>query len=285
MTQKHLLRSHIGRSCLCVLLLVTLSACSWMFHEAHRQHSSSSSMVQFLYPEGESPDHTADAPPRLELPLRIGIAFVPPRSSRGYVIGEAEQLKLLSLVKAQFEGEDYVKSIQVIPSTYLQGASGFHALEQAGALFGLDVFALVSWDQRVLSSDTPASVFYWTIVGAYVIPGTKNSVNVLLDTAVFDIKTRKLLLRAPGISQATDSSTAVEAGRVTQSIREQAYLEAASLMTANLGAEVDRFGKRIKEEGVAEITYASDYKGSFSPSLLLFGSLLGVLALVRRRGT
>ena len=126
-------------------------------------------------------------------------------------------------------------------------------------------------------------MLYWTIVGAYVIPGTRNSVNTLLDTAVFDIKTHKLLLRAPGVSQVTDSSTAVEAGRVTLTIREDSFVDATNQMAKNLEAEVELFGKRIKEDGVAEITYASDYKGAFSPLLLLFGSLLGLIALVRRR--
>ena len=274
--------STVKASLLCFFLIAALSGCSAMFYDAYPKRSSSS-MVQFLYPDGELPDNRIDALPRLELPLRIGIAFVPPRSSYGYSIADAEQVQLLNLVKEQFEGEDYVESIDVIPSAYLQGASGFQALEQAGGMFDLDVFALVSWNQVVLSSDTPASVLYWTIVGAYVIPGTRNSVNTLLDTAVFDIKTHKLLLRAPGVSQVTDSSTAVEAGRVTLTIREDSFVDATNQMAKNLEAEVELFGKRIKEDGVAEITYASDYKGAFSPLLLLFGSLLGLIALVRRR--
>ncbi len=240
-------------------------------------------MVEFLYPDGELPSNEIGALPRLELPLRIGIAFVPPTSNYGDSISQAEQLQLLNIVKGQFEGADYVKSIEVIPSAYLQGGSGFQALEQAGGLFNLDVFALVSWNQVVLSSDTAASVLYWTIVGAYVIPGTKNSVNTLLDTAVFDLKTRQLLLRAPGVNQATDSSTAVEAGRVTMSIREESFVDAANQMAANLEVEVERFGERVKEEGVAEITYASDYKGGFSPLLLLFGALFAGFAITRRR--
>lgn len=269
-------------SLLCILLLAAFSGCSAMFHGAYTERSSSS-MVEFLHPDGALPDSAMDAPPQLELPLRIGVAFVPPRSSHGYSIGDAEQLELLNMVKAQFEGEDYVESIEVIPSTYLQGANGFSALEQAGELFGLDVFALVSWNQVVLSSDTPASVLYWTIVGAYLIPGTKNSVNTLLDAAVFDIKTRKLLLRAPGVSQVADSSTAVAAGRVTRTIRERSFAEAADQMATHLATEVERFGKRVQAEGVAEISYAANYKGSFSPLLLLLGGLLTAFALIRHR--
>ena len=264
-----------------VFMLLTLAGCSALFHSNIAKRSSSS-MVQFLYPDGTVPDQGVGDLPRLELPLRIGIAFVPPTSSYGYSISESEQVQLLEIVKEQFADEDYVQTIEVIPSSYIQGQNGFEALQQAGSLFDLDVFALVSWNQVVLSSDTPASVLYWTIVGAYVIPGTKNSVNTLLDTAVFDLKTRRLLLRAPGVSQVTDSSTAVDAGRVTVSIREESFVDAANQMATNLEAEVERFGERVKEEGVAEISYASNYEGGFSLMLLLFGVMFAGYVLIRR---
>ena len=271
----------VNRRWLCVVLLFALAGCAGLFNTADR--SSSSSMVEFLYPEGELPENVLDTLPQLELPLRIGIAFVPPKASFGYSIEGGQQVQLLNVVKEQFEGEDYVESIQVIPSTYLRGMTGFSALEQVGHMHGLDVIALVSWNQVVLSSERAASVLYWTIVGAYFIKGTENSVNTLLDTAVFDLKSRKLLLRAPGVSQVAESSTVIETGRVTRAIREKSFVEAANQMAANLKTEVELFGKRVQEEGVAEVTYASNYRGSYSPLMLLFGVLLATVALVKRR--
>ena len=270
------------RVCLSLTAGFLLAGCNGFFYSTSPQ-SNSSSMVQFLYPDGERPENEVTTLPSLELPLRIGIAFVPPTSSFGYTVSQAEQVNLLNMVKAEFEKEDYVASIEVLSSDYLQGMSGFQALEQIGDLLDLDVFALVSWNQVVMSSDTPASLLYWTIIGAYTIPGTRNSVNTLLDVAIFDLESRKLLLRAPGISGATDTSTAINAGRVTASIRDASFKSAARQMSENLATEVERFGERVKDEGVAEITYASNYRGSFSPLLILFGLCLMGAHLMRRR--
>ena len=270
------------RVCLSLTAGFLLAGCNGFFYSTSPQ-SNSSSMVQFLYPDGERPENEVTALPSLQLPLRIGIAFVPPTSSFGYTVSQAEQVNLLNMVKAEFEKEDYVASIEVLSSDYLQGMSGFQALEQIGDLLDLDVFALVSWNQVVMSSDTPASLLYWTIIGAYTIPGTRNSVNTLLDVAIFDLESRKLLLRAPGISGATDTSTAINAGRVTASIRDASFKSAARQMSENLATEVERFGERVKDEGVAEITYASNYRGSFSPLLILFGLCLMGAHLMRRR--
>ncbi|MCY4200660.1 MAG: rhombotarget lipoprotein [Gammaproteobacteria bacterium] len=281
-TSKNIRKTTCSKLCLSLLCTLSLAGCSAFFYSPPPM-TNSSSMVEFLYPDGQRPENEVTMPPTLELPLRIGIAFVPPKSSWGSTVSHAEQIDLLNIVKQQFENEDYVETIEVLSSSYLQGVSGFQALEQIGSLLDLDVFALVSWNQVVTSDDTPASLLYWTIIGAYTIPGTRNSVNTLLDVAVFDLKSRKLLLRAPGVSSATDTSTAISAGRVTKSIRDQSLTSATNQMAENLAFEVERFSERVKEEGVAEITYGSNYQGSFSPLLVFFGMFLAGVHLVRRR--
>jgi len=44
---------------------------------AQPRRGTSSSLVDFLYPAGETPPPLTDAVPRLNLPLRVGLAFVP----------------------------------------------------------------------------------------------------------------------------------------------------------------------------------------------------------------
>ena len=281
-TRKNTSKNKYSKLCLGLLCTLSLAGCSAFFYSPPPM-TNSSSMVEFLYPDGQRPENEVTMPPTLELPLRIGIAFVPPKSSWGSTVSHAEQIDLLNIVKQQFENEDYVETIEVLSSSYLQGVSGFQALEQIGSLLDLDVFALVSWNQVVTSDETSAALLYWTIIGAYTIPGTRNSVNTLLDVAVFDLRSRKLLLRAPGVSSATDTSTAIAAGRVTESIRDESLKSATEQMAQNLAGEVQRFNERVKEEGVAEITYAPDYQGSFSPFLVFFGILLVGAHLVRRR--
>ena len=82
----------------------------------------------------------------------------------------------------------------------MRGAADSPALEQTARLYGLDVMALVSYDEVAHSTETTSSLRYWTIVGDTVVKGNKNDVRTFVDTAVFDVPTHKLLFRAPGSS-------------------------------------------------------------------------------------
>ena len=273
-----------ARRLLTVALVGVLPGCSAAFYGA-TERSTSSSMVDYLYPDGERPVVDADLMPRLELPLRVGIAFVPTteRSWRGGLEPtEARRIELLEQVKSVFEGVDYVEEIQIIPSSYLGSAGGFRALEQTSRLYDLDVFALVSWDQVVNTDDTVFSILYWTIVGGYVIPASENSVHTMLDTAVFDIRTRKLLLRAPGFDHASRPTTAIASESGQKRISDVSFEHAITEMSKNLEAEIGEFGKRIKADKSVEIAYSRNYRGSSVPIAVLVVLALAALFAPRR---
>lgn len=256
--------------------VTTLVGCSAAFFGIER--STRSSTVDYLYPDGERPAIDPEATPRLELPLRVGIAFVPATDHSwrgGLQPAEARRVELLEIVKAAFDGVDYVEDIQIIPSSYLGSAGGFQGLEQMGRIYDLDVFALVSWDQVANTRDTVFSILYLTIVGAHVIPASKNSVHTMLDTAIFDIRTRKLLLRAPGFHQDSELTTAVASGGDQKGLSDLSFERAVAEMSKNLETEIGEFGKRVKEDKSVEIAYSKRYKGSSAPPWLL-----GALALV-----
>ena len=104
---------------------------------------------------------------------------------------------------------DYIDRIEVIPSSYLKGGQGFSTLEQVSRLYDVDIIALVSYDQVSQTLENNAAFLYLTIVGLYVIPGNENTVQTFVDTAVFDVKSRKMLFRAPGVNKVEQRSTAV----------------------------------------------------------------------------
>ena len=264
--------------------IVSLVGCSAAFYGG-TERSTSSSMVDYLYPEGERPVVDPEITPRLELPLRVGIAFVPTSDRSWYGdIGptETRRIELLEQVKAAFEGVDYVEDIQIVPSSYLGSAGGFKALEQTSRLYDLDVFALVSWDQVVNTEDTALAILYWTIVGGYVIPASENSVHTMLDTAVFDIRTRKLLLRAPGFDHASRPTTAIGSEAGQRRISDVSFEHAIAEMSKNLEAEIGKFGKRIKDDKSVEIAYSRNYKGSSMPISVLIVLTLAALFAPRR---
>lgn len=258
---------------LTVALLGLSSGCTafWqtMSGDAPRQ-GASSSLVDFLYPAGETPPAVDNRVPVLNVPLRVGLAFVP--ANRPGSLPEATKVELLEHARQRFLGQDYVADIVIVPETYLAGRRGFDALDQVARLYGLDVMALVSYDQVSIAEDRTSSLLYWTVVGAYVIKGTSNDVHTFVDTAVFDLKTRKLLLRAPGTSELTTTSTLVRSGEQGREARARGFDEAMAAMTENLAVELDRFRTRIKED---QSVLIADRRGAGAGGWLLLG-LLGI---------
>jgi rhombotail lipoprotein len=192
---------------LLLLVVIGLTACSSL----QSQSTRSSSLVDFLYPQGSRPAMKPQMP-LIRLPARVGLAFVP----GDYRIPEAEKQALLDRVKREFEKHSFIEKIEVIPDNYLRKGGGFTLLQQVGRLYGVEQIALVSYDQVLTSRENNASLLYWTIVGLYLVPGNSNSVQTFVDTAVFDIDSRKLLFRAPGIDRSQRLSTAVGVAAVKE---------------------------------------------------------------------
>jgi rhombotail lipoprotein len=261
------------------IALVTCAVTACFTAPGQGRGGQSSSLVEYLYPDGERPPPQSAEIPTLRVPLRVGVAFVP--GDRGRGIPEATQMELLGKVKAAFEKESFIKEIVIIPDNYLRGGRGFDTLAQVSRLFDVEVMALVSYDQVTSLADNKASVFYWTIVGAYVIPGSDNSVQTFVDTAVFDMPTRKLLFRAPGISRVASSSTLVNASAELEKNEASGFQSAVDDMNRNLAAELTRFQERIKTENVARVANSNGEEGGGSAGWAFL--LPGLVLLWRRR--
>jgi len=244
----------------------------------------SSSLVDYLYPDGGEPPVFDGRVPTLQLPLRVGVAFVPSHVT-DETVSEALKARLLEQVRSRFAAEDYLRDLVVVPETYLRGQRGFSGLEQVARLYGLDVIALISYDQVALSDDRTSSILYWTIVGAYFIEGSSNDVSTFVDTAVFDVRTRKLLLRAPGVNELSVNSTLVRNQERLREARQASFEAAMDDMSTNLADELTRFEARIKEDRSVLITDTrggGSGGGSASPWLLLI-LILGIAGVRRLR--
>ncbi|MCO7225109.1 rhombotarget lipoprotein [Pleionea sp. CnH1-48] len=263
-----------------MFFIFVLTACSF----GGGRHSQSASLVDFLYPDGQQPSHRADAIPQLSLPLRVGIAFVPSQHSRHNQLSEAKKNQLLTNVAKQFETEAFIEHIEVIPDIYMRQGKGFNTIEQLSRLYNIDVIALVSYDQIANNHQNNLALTYWTIVGAYIIPGDNTDVQTFVDTAVFDVATRKLLFRAPGIDTTKKIHTAVSAEETYQTMSSKSFDNAMSAMSVNLKKSLEQFKEKVKEnKSVAQVKYRSGYRGG-GGSLEWFGLIL-LLALCTLRRT
>jgi rhombotail lipoprotein len=210
-----------------------------------------SSVVDYLYPYSTE---TVVQPsiPVLNIPVKVGIAFVPEKtsSSRGAntwsgVVGgdsltEANKSELLERVAQNFRKREFVSEIEVIPSPYLTRGGGFENLDQIKTMYGIDVIALVSYDQAQFTDEGLLSLSYWTLIGAYIVSGEKNDTNTMLDTAVYDIQSRKMLFRAPGTSNIKGSSTPINLSEELRIDSLSGFKEAADKMTENLEFQLDK---------------------------------------------
>ena len=259
--------------------VILLSSCSALVSKETGKNARSSSLINFLYPNEESRVAHQPQIPVLKLPVTVGLAFVPSENWLNGGIHAKNQMQLLEKVKQSFLKYDYIGRIEIIPSTYLSTGKGFSALEQVSRLYDVDVMALVSYDQVTQSLENNAALLYWTIVGMYVIPGNENTVQTFIDTAVFDIKSKKMLFRAPGISKLEKRTTAIGVDSTLSKKSFEGFDLAVTDMSSNLEAELARFKSRVKEDNIAKVEHRQGYSGGSSSYYVL---ALVFMVLTRR---
>lgn len=263
----------------CAVIAIALTGC---LSSRQMRTQQASSVVQFLYPDKNQP-FVEPAIPTLRLPLRVGVAFVPPsgehRNGYSYNAGfsEAQKTDLMRRIAASFKALPFVQSIEILPASYLRPNGGFENLDQIRSMLGVDVVALVSYDQAQNTSDSAWSLAYWTIVGAYVVPAQKNETHTLMEAVVYDIPSRTLLFRAPGVSAVKGHSTLIRSQDELRGDSALGLTQAADDLTLQLQRELDSFKVRIREEPQSvRIEHKPGYSGAGS----LEGGFAVLLALI-----
>jgi rhombotail lipoprotein len=235
-----------------VAVLVLIAGCAVFTPNEHREASS---VMAYLYPKRAETHVDVPTVPVLSLPLRVGVAFVPDHANHpnGNFVSwenerftEKQKMALMKQVSDSFKKYSYVQSIQLIPSAYLTPQGGFENLDQLRQMFGVDVIALLAYDQAQFTDEGWASITYWTVVGAYVIQGERNDTKTMMDAVVYDIASRKLLFRAPGVSQIKASATPINLKEGLRDDSESGFEQASTNLVANLQEELAQFKDRVK---------------------------------------
>ena len=238
-------------------LLAGIAGCASM-DQASKQRQVAS-MLSFLFPGSSQPPPASEAVAVLNVPFRIGVAFVPDNADPTFRLSEADRLKLAGQVRDAFSGYPFVRDIVTVPSLYLEPGGGFANLDRIAALLQVDVIALVSYDQVQHADASGWSFLYWTGVGAYVIEGDRYDVLTALETAVFDIKSRRLLMRAAGTSNIKGSATMVGFSARSREARLASFEEALKQMIGNLHGEVKAFRDRAPTDPKVKLVLPPGY--------------------------
>jgi rhombotail lipoprotein len=286
--------SKVFLGCVAFTSMLFITGCS------SQQVGAKSSVVDYLYPK-EAAKIVEPSIPLLKLPIKLGVAFVPEQSARSHGsnfwagnsdlssgLTETKKMQILSNVSAYFKKYPFIGEIQEIPSTYLTPGGSFANLDQIKTMYGVDVIALVSYDQVQFTDASFLSVSYWTIVGAYLVSGEKNDTNTLMDTVVYDIASRKMLFRAPGISMVKGRSTPVNLSEELRADSIKGFDQAAKSMIDNLDVQLAAFREKAKQNPeqikVVKTEGYSGGGGAFDlTSLWILMGVVGISFLFRRQ--
>ena len=252
-----------------------------------RQSHNSSSLVEFLYPDGRIPP-TENQIPELRVPLRVGLAFLPTQDGAGPTAAQRDEL--LERIRQRFADRKFVTEIVMIPDYYLRNSRGFEGLQGVQRLYSVDVMALVSYDQVQHRDDNDWSLGYLTIVGAYVLKGSHHDVATLVDLAVIDPVTQSLILRAGGTDSRNRNTTLVDQEREARESSAVSFANATTQMVDNFDLALTKFEADVRA-GKANVRVAQRAShggvsgagggGSFGP--LALGVLLILFAARRSR--
>lgn len=245
-----------------VLVATAVNGCASM--EMNTKQRQVSSVLSYLFPGAEQSPPVPDQVAVIKVPFRIGVAFVPDSSDPKFRLPESDRLKLAGEVRDAFSRYPFISEIQAVPSMYLEPSGGFANLDRIAALLNFDVIALVSFDQVQHSGATGWSFLYWTGIGAYVISGDQYDVLTAVDTAVLDIKSRRLLMRATGISNFKGTASMVGFTERAREARTHGFEEAIKEMIGKLHGEVKAFRERAPKDPTIRLILPPGYNPNAS---------------------
>lgn len=239
-------------------LVLALAGCASWFPQTGAKQAGS--IVDYLYPDAKEAPQLKPSVTTLRPPVRVGISFVP-GGGWGAGLPEADKTKLLEGVKAAFAKYGFIGNVEVIPTQYLRPKGGFENLDQVARMFNVEVMALLSYDQVQFNDSNALSILYWTVIGAYIIHGDQYDIQTMVDASVFDVRSRKLLFRAPGTSQIKGSASLVGFSENARAARLEGYNKAVTELTPRLQAELDGFKERIKTDASYKVENKPGYSG------------------------
>lgn len=247
-----------------LLLLVfgTLAGCASM--EGSTKQRQVASMLSFLFPGKEAPTPSTEVAV-INVPFRIGVAFVPDSGNAAFRLAETERLRLATQVRDAFTNYPFVQAIEAVPSLYLEPGGGFDNLERVAQLLRLDVIALISYDQVQFSGANKLSFLYWTGIGAYLVEGDQYDVMTAVETAVFDVKSHRLLMRASGTSSVKGEATWVGFAERSRAARTQSFEKSVAQMIEQLAREVQGFRERAPRDPSIRLVLPPGYNPGTPP--------------------
>jgi len=232
---------------LSMVVLILTSACSNVYERRKTSSLSMSPIVSTASEEGVATP--APKGVQIKTPMRIGLAFAPLPEKSGVSRDLPSQLKqnLLEKVRDAFTGLSFVESIEIVPTTYLKEGNEFESLIAASQALNFDAMTLITYDQEQFSDPSNWSLFYWTIIGIYLVPGEKNETRTLLEASVVAADSRVLLLHATGSDKSKGWKTPIDVKPGLREAAEESFKKATDNLITDLRRQLEKAQASVKE--------------------------------------
>lgn len=242
-----------------IMLLAMLAVFGCASLDETTKQRQVASLLTYLFPGAENTPTITDQVAEIKVPFRIGVAFVPDNADPQFRLPENDRIRLAGEVRNAFSNYPFIREIVPIPSMYLEAKGGFANLDRIAALLKLDVIALISFDQVQNAGATGWSFLYWTGIGAYAIEGDRYDILTTVETAVFDVKSRRLLMRGEGVSNIKGTATMVGFSEEARAARTRGVDEAVKQMIGKLHGEVKAFRERAPKDPTIHLVLPPGY--------------------------
>jgi rhombotail lipoprotein len=230
--------------------------------EGRGEQRQVASLLAYLHPGQEPPTAAPSAVTELNVPFRVGIAFVPDTASANFRLAETERLLLGQRVREAFRHYPFIQDIELVPSSFLQPGGGFDNLDRVSALLRVPVVLLVSFDQVQFSSANRWSFLYWTGLGAYVVKGERYDILTALEVSVIDVASRRLLMHAGGRSTLKGDATWVGVAERSRAARNRSFETALEELSGNLHREIATFRERAPRDPTIKLVLPPGYRAT-----------------------
>ncbi len=262
------------------MMILMLSGCSTLQSmlgiNYNDQQRSRSSLVDYLYPNSRGSIAIKPKIPKLSIPLRVGVAFVPDSCGTfmRHDLNETLKNKLLSKISSKFESKEIINKVKVIPATYLRRKGSFNNLHDIKKQLNVDIILLLSYDQVQYTERTGVSlIYYWTVVGRYIFEGEKNDTVTLINAAVYDIDSEELLFSSSGNSKVRSRAASAFISEELRVNSQKGFDIAIDNLIVKTDLELERFKQKVKSKTVAVNVHYRSGGGAF-------GWFVGLLFLI-----
>ncbi len=268
-----MLRTPLAIVLLCAAVLQ--SGCALFMGPSHDQTSSvnvTQSALNYLYPGDTGESMPLAASTQLELPLRVGVAYVPGQGGYSATVHDAT-LETLAALLAQ---QDFIKRAVVLPPDNLTPGGGFEELTRLAHLYRVDAVVLLSYEQVVYTEDSALSLLDLTIVGAFVVPGHKNEVQTRLTATSVHVPSQRYLFSASTTHTTEQRASLVHSPTQIRQARDDSLIAATHEVAARLELALEAFKTDLESDDSIHIAGGSG-------GVLFLTLILICVAFARRR--